>query len=113
MSDKPTVNITSHNQSGGITAQTVNIGPGQRHMNESLGADLKKNVPTGSEVTIVAVMGDNEAMAFAEEIRKWMLANGYPNVKGVNLSMYLDPVFGQIIQKKGEGFELIIGSHPR
>ena len=112
MSDDKKINVTSINQSGGITAHTVNVEPQPRQMTPELGKQLSQLVPLGSKVTVVAVMGDSEAFAFASAIKSWLQVNGYTNVSGVDQAVYSQPVTGQNITKKGDGFEIVIGGRP-
>ncbi len=74
------------------------------------GRQIRQSVPIGASVRVAAVMGDNEAMAFAAEVRGWMLANGYSEVGGVDLKAFIDPVFGQQIIKTNERYEILIGA---
>lgn len=105
------INITSTNQSGGITAHTVNIGPTARSMNEQIGQQLKQHIPTSAKVSVTAVMGDGEAFGFANQVLAWLRANGYATDEGVNQAVYSQPVMGEILEKKDDSqFELIIGS---
>jgi hypothetical protein len=102
--------VTSINQQGGITADTVNIGAQPRHMNAQLGAQLQQLVPTAAKVSITAVMGDQEAFAFAQEVREWMGQNGYANITpGVNQTVFSHPVRGQNVNKTADGFDIVIG----
>ena len=103
------VNITSFNQTGGITAHTVNLGPTARQMNEQLGQQLKQHIPTDKRVTVVAALGDAEAFGFANQIFQWMKSNGYRDVCGVDQAVFSQPVTGQNINMKGEGYEVVIG----
>ena len=103
--------VTSHNQMGGITAGTVNLGPIARQMNDQLGNQLKQNIPTHCKVTVTAVLGDGEAFGFANQVLAWIKSNGYTNVEGVNQSVYSQPVMGQNINKISEKeVEIIIGT---
>ena len=105
------INITSYNQMGGITAQTVNFGTTARYMNENLGAQLQEHIPTDANVRVVAVLGDSEAFGFANQVMTWMKNNGYENIQGVDQAVYSQPVKGQNVNKKDENeFEIIIGS---
>jgi hypothetical protein len=112
MNDKDkNIFITSYNQMGGVTAQTVNFGPHAREMNDELGSQLKQHVPTSVTVRVVAVLGDGEAFGFANQILQWLKANGYTKVEGVDQAVYSQPVMGQNINKKSESeYELIIGT---
>jgi Flp pilus assembly protein TadG len=111
MSVDKNIFVTSHNQMGGITANTVNFGPTARSMNDQLGSQIKENIPTNAKVTVTAVLGDGEAFGFANQILAWMKANGYDSVEGVNQAVYTNPVMGQNLNKKSDDeFELIIGT---
>lgn len=104
------INITSINQTGGITAHSVNLGPTARQMNDQLGQQLKQHIPADKKVTVVAVLGDAEAFGFANQILQWMKSNGYRDVAGVDQAVFAQPVSGQNINAKPDGFELIIGT---
>ena len=114
MSDEKNVFVTSHNQMGGITAQTVNVGPQARTMNVQLGQNLLAAIPNDSEVTVTAVMGDGEAFGFANQVLAWIRENGFPDAKGVDQAVYTQPMIGQIINKKSEKeYDIIIGNQQR
>jgi hypothetical protein len=107
------VNVTSINQSGGVTAHTVNMGPPPpRQMHDELGAKLKQVVPANSKVAILSVMGDNEAFVYANSVKNWMVRNGYSYVDGVGQIALGEPRYGQAILQVADGFQLIIGSRP-
>jgi hypothetical protein len=111
--DNNKINVTSNNQSGGITAHTVNVGPQPRQMNQEVAASLKQNIPASAKVTITSVMGDGEAFAFATQVMQWMKKNGYANVDGVNQAIYSAPVMGQGINKKPgseNAYDIVIGT---
>jgi hypothetical protein len=111
MSDEKNIFVTSHNQMGGITAHTVNLGPTARQMNDILGAQIKQGVPVTAKVTVISVLGDGEAFGFANQILTWMKSNGYSNVNGVDQAVYSGPVMGQNIDKKNDSeFNIIIGT---
>lgn len=110
MGNENEIKITSINQSGGITAHTVNVGPRAREMNETLGLQLKQQIPLDKKVTVVAVLGDGEAFGFANQILQWMKSNGYRDVDGVNQAIFSQAVSGQNINAKPDGFEIIIGA---
>lgn len=102
-------NITSVNQSGGITAQTVNIGPQPRHLDTGTASNLESLLSKDKKITITAVLGDGEAFQFASEIVNYLKSRGY-TVDGVNQSVYSQPVMGQIVQPTAAGFDIIIGT---
>ena len=111
-SDK--ISVTSYNQSGGITAGTVNVGPQPRHFGPADAETLSKAIPVGSKVTDTAMGPDNEALAYAFEIYNWLRANGYTEVKGPNEAWgRLPPVYGQSIQKTANGYDIVIGANRR
>lgn len=60
--------ITSHNQSGGITAHTVNIARLPRWVDATLIKEINNKIPKGSIVNVNAVHGDQEALDFASKI---------------------------------------------
>jgi hypothetical protein len=112
MSDKKdSTYVISHNQSGGITAHTVNMAPPERHMNSQLEGQLNQLVPKSSKVHVAAGYGDAEAFAFAQEITAWLKANGWPQVEGTSQAVWNRPIFNQEIDtsKPGE-IELRIGT---
>jgi hypothetical protein len=109
--DEKNIFITSHNQSGGVTAHTVNFGPQARQMSSQIGATIIHNIPISAEVTVIAVLGDGEAFGFANQILQWLKSNGYDNTEGVDQAVYTTPMIGQIINKISDtSFQLIIGT---
>ena len=87
--------VTSHNQSGGITAHTVNIGPQQRTVTEALRQQIRTQVPRIKPITVIAVMGDGEALRFARELHDVLKAEGFPlREDGVSQGMFSEPVDG-------------------
>lgn len=103
--------VTSYNQSGGITAGTVNIGPQPRRFTTADAKALAERIPAGSAVTVIAMGPDSEALAFAFEVYSWLKASGYP-VKGPNEAWgRLPPIHGQAINKTNGGYEIVIGAN--
>lgn len=107
--------IISNNQSGGITAHTVNVGtvnmgPQPRMLNDQLAQQLLAAIPQGKLVTVVAVMGDQEAFQFATQVKNFLASREY-NVSGVDQAVYTQPIIGQHINLKGDGVEIVIGGH--
>jgi hypothetical protein len=70
-------NVTSHNQSGGITAGKIVVGQPARHVDAQLGGELRQKVPRGIPVFIQIEMGDVESKQFAEEISGFLKKEGY------------------------------------
>lgn len=103
--------VTSHNQSGGITAHTVNLKPVPRTMNDQIGHKLIKQLPQSAKVIVSAVQGDAEALGFAQQVLHWLKANGYNKISGVDIVFYPQPVYQQQIKKISESdYEIIIGT---
>lgn len=110
--DNKNIFITSHNQMGGVTAQTVNFGPQQRQMNSDIETQLKENISTSAGIEVITVMGDGEAFQFANQITQWLKSNGYKNVNGVTQSVFQSPQNGQkLIKESDNDFKLIIGNN--
>ena len=88
-----TINVTSYGQGGGITAYNVNIGPQDRKLTPQLADQLISHIKDSSieEITITAVLGDQEAFQFANIIKRFLEDNGY-SVDGVNQAVYSQPV---------------------
>ena len=74
--------VTSHNQTGGITAHTVNFGPQPRRMDETLKAKILSDIPRSKPITVTALLGDGEACQFAEEIHAFLKNHGFPVAEG-------------------------------
>ena len=111
MSDdnKCITNVTSHNQAGGITAGTVNIGTIQRRVTDADIALFRENLPKGARITVVSQMNDNEAAGFAWEIEQWLTANGYTDVHAKSV-MRFPPMRGRTLVKGSDGYQILIGS---
>lgn len=108
--DDKNFHVTSYNQSGGITAGSVNFGPKARSMDSRQGGQIQQHIPASAKVRVVSTLGDGEAFGFANQILVWLKANGYVSAEGVDQAVYSQPVMGQQINKKGDGsFEIIVG----
>lgn len=105
-------NVTSHNQTGGITAGVVNFEKPGRHLYGTLQVQLLSMLPDNSvKIKISALMGNGEAITFAEEIRKFLVSKGF-DIKEVGQIMRHPPVIGQIIFDEKDGTKhLIVGIH--
>jgi hypothetical protein len=106
----PTQNVTigSTGQSGGITAHTVNIGSLPRQLDVPMSQQLLQALPKAKPVTVTAVMGDQEAFAFANQILSFLKSQGYA-VEGVNQAVYSQPIHGQWVNPSATGFDIIVG----
>lgn len=88
-------NIISTNQSGGITAGVVNVGPQPRKVDAELIRQLQQLLPDKAKtVTVTSVMGDGEAFDFATQIKDVLVKQGY-DVNGVNRAVFSAPIIGQ------------------
>ncbi|HSB92406.1 MAG TPA: hypothetical protein VLC28_04780 [Flavitalea sp.] len=99
-------NVTSNNQSGGITAGVVHFSKPGRHINDKLKEQLDQEFPnTHESVRISVITGNGEALTFAEEIRQYL------NTKGVSIGQVGQfmggPLKGQKIAKDKDGIRHI------
>lgn len=74
--------VTSHNQSGGITAHTVNIGDPKRRLDGVMKTQLLRLLPKDRKIAVDAPLGDGEAIGFAEEIYAFLALSGYTMAEG-------------------------------
>jgi hypothetical protein len=104
--------ITSNNQTGGITAHTVNnFAPPARKMDEATGKHFLSIMPKTATVNVYAAGGDSEANLFANQILQWLQTNGYSLAWGIGQRFNTVPQMGQEIAGNPEGtfFEIFIG----
>lgn len=103
-------NVSSQNQTGGITAGVVNFEKPGRHLNPQLIQQLQTMLPDQNEkVQISAQMGNLEAITFAEEIRQHLLQRGF-NISEVGQIMGHPPIIGQTLTPDRDGGKhLIVG----
>lgn len=94
MSQPQNVNITSINQSGGITAQNVNIGVPPRQIDAGLASQIVNIMAGNKKANIAAVLGDAEAYQFAAKVKDFLSHKGF-EVDGVDQSVWMPPVMGQ------------------
>ncbi|WP_114767257.1 hypothetical protein [Vibrio rhodolitus] len=69
--------VTSHNQSGGITAHKVVLGSQERTLTSELKRELLKALDIQKKVDFSIAMNDQEAEKYAYEIRNFLIAQGY------------------------------------
>ncbi|SUP19582.1 hypothetical protein [Vibrio alginolyticus] len=69
--------VTSHNQSGGITAHKVVLGSQERTLTSELKRELLKTLDIQKKVDFSIAMNDQEAEKYAYEIRNFLIAEGY------------------------------------
>jgi len=110
--ENPPVNVSSTNQSGGITAANVNLGQPQRAITPAFEQELLRNIAGYKKVEVTCVLGDGEAFQFATAIVDYLKRKG-TNVEGVNQAAFTRPVVGQIAEANGDAIKLIIGTQQR
>ena len=105
------VNVTSHNQNGGITANQVNIGAIPRKLDNNIQNQLLGFLQDKNErIEISSILGDPESFEFASQINNFLKSQGYLSVDGVNQSVYTKPVVGQFLNRDSTGVKILIGS---
>jgi hypothetical protein len=110
LSSQPTT-VTSYFQSGGITANQVNIVPLSRHLDEVSSNRLINSLPDKNEkINITCIWGDSEAFQFATQISDFLKANGYKRIDGVDQVAFTRPVIGQYIDRDTAGVKILIGA---
>lgn len=70
-------NIISYNQSGGITAHTVNVWIEQRTLTPDLIKELQTLITNDDIVSVWSVNGNLESINFGNEIFEWLKNNNY------------------------------------
>jgi hypothetical protein len=108
-------NVTSHNQSGGITAHTVNVAKPPARQLDAQAVALYNRIPLGAQVVITAVLNDVEAYSFAKQIFDH-LGGARPDLKldGVKQGVFTPPVQGTQVnlnQHKGGPVEILVGGN--
>ncbi len=105
------ISIKSSKQSGGITAQNVNIQPQKRYLTVELKLQINEIIlkNTGKNITVVATLGNQEALEFASEIFEYIKSKGR-EVSGVYQAVYTTPIKWQHIKEKKDSIEFVIGS---
>ena len=109
--EKKTVNITSYNQQGGITAGEVNIGPKSRHVTEEVKKELDRNLALdkNKEILVLYSADDFETQNFAFEIKQYLESQRY-KIKGYGRQFSSKPQKGVgIIDKPDGSIVLVIG----
>jgi hypothetical protein len=108
---KSSYNITSNNQSGGITAGNVNVGRVPRAIDQSLRAQILAQLPRDKEIVVVGILGDAESINFAEQIHAFLKANGFkmkePN--GISQSVFTQTQHGLQVVDRGTNLDFIVG----
>jgi len=108
-------NVTSNNQQGGITAGQINFGALQRVITEQDKIVFKENIKKyvkdkTKQITVLAVMGDGEAINLEMEIVAFLKSEGL-NVMG-GQGMFTNNPKGLIFEinpKNSELEQIIVG----
>jgi hypothetical protein len=110
---RPNINVTSHNQMGGVTAHTVNVGRPSRSLNDGLRAQIMRDLPRDKPITVIAVMGDSEACLLAEQIHAFLKSNGFPLKEegGISQGVFMPMPKGLSVNVKDDGLEFVVGAN--
>ena len=107
------VNVTSFSQSGGITANTVNLKPVPRVFNENYARELDKVLPSdkSKKIQLEVIGNDAEALNFVMQIKNFLIKEGYTNVSDEPdiCLMPVSPIEKQEVAEKDTEFIIRIG----
>lgn len=109
------INVSSSNQSGGITAGIVNLGEPQRRMTSNLKIETDKIFSDPNEkISISYVSGNSEALNFATEIRDYFISKGFKFI-GFGSFTRSPEIYGLAIENSRniEGRSILVGFIPR
>ena len=82
-----------------------------RHLTQDIKTDLNNKLSSfkGKNITITAVMGDQEAFQYATDIKDYLDVQGW-NTEGINQAVYSKPVIGQFLNQDTNGnINILIG----
>lgn len=100
-------NTSSYNQSGGITAHTVNFKRSDRHLTEEFKADLLSKLPREKVPITLRALTQPEPLTFAKEIEKILKEEGW-EVQFIKIMMSSNPHIGQTMRLKDGKMEITI-----
>jgi hypothetical protein len=109
--------IFSYGQTGGIAAGTLNVGPIPRMLNQPRMEALKKQIlselPKDKPITVMAVMGDSEAINFASQIHAFLKDNGFPlsEQNGISQGVFSVSVKGLNVRDDGATRTFVVGAN--
>jgi hypothetical protein len=111
--NRPNINITSHNQMGGVTAHTVQIGKVQRVLGDVLKNQILSQLPRDKPITVLGVMGDPESCILAESIHAFLKSNNFPLAEqdGISQAVFMPMAKGLIVKPLEDRIEFIVGSN--
>jgi hypothetical protein len=80
---------------------------------ESLKAQILREVPKARSITVMAIMGDAEAIQFAQEIHAFMKSNGFLMKKpdGISQGVFSGAVKGLSMKEENGGITFIVGAN--
>ena len=110
-----TVHVTSYNQSGGITAGIVNLGPQQRSLSDArsnaLKAQILSELSRTKPITVICLLSDAEAYRFAAEIHTFLKSNGFQLTEdGISQGVFTPPPRGLSVDDRGDHLDFVVGS---
>lgn len=112
MSSDGKINVTSINQHGGITANTVNFGTQPRTLTADMKAKLKSTLSeySISKIEVQSTIGDNEALQLNDEITSFVKSLGYEANSTMAVFAKALPASIQLIEPDSNGtFQIRIG----
>jgi len=77
MTEKPAINVTSHNQQGGITAYIVNIGRVRLEFNSDVATALANALLKGKPIVLHTVGSERDRMT-ALQYAQFLIDRGFP-----------------------------------
>jgi hypothetical protein len=94
-------NVISQNQSGGITAGSINFEKPPRSLLDANKTELLARIPRNSIIRVIATMNNQESFQFAEQHFQWLNGLGAYRVTGVDQAIPSKPLIGQQLYKLG------------
>jgi hypothetical protein len=110
-----TVNVTSINQAGGITANNVVFAAPQRSLSDPNALPLRKQMlevlAKNKPIAVTAVLGDIESYRFAAEIHSFLKSNGFKMQEdGISQGVFMPPPRGVSVNKDSDPIQIVVGS---
>jgi hypothetical protein len=88
--DKPTINVTSNNQQGGITAYQVNIGRIYLSFTEDIAVELTRRLPKDRPIDLRSVGSQNDQQ-IAAQYAAYLQKKGYGFRRHIQIGMMGPP----------------------
>jgi len=97
-------------QGGPVSTGNGSVVPLARHMDRELSDGLLGFIPRAAKVTIFSAVNNSEAYHFAEEIKQFLISQGY-DVEGVKQAFMTPPVSGTRVDpvESGKSYEIKVG----